>query len=281
MGARGESLELFVFAFGMLALALMGCDEESGHHSGAEVPHVSVVARDYGYRMPAEIPAGMVRMTLRNEGPEPHHAQPARLREGVTQERFNEELQRGPEAALPLLSFPGGPSVIGPGGTQEVTLNLAAGEYVMLCFVESPDGAPHLAKGMIQPFRVTGSVAAAEPPSTTSEATLRDFGFTLSDDTSGTATVKVTNAGPQVHEMVIVKPEDGKTLADVRAFLQEPQGPPPFAPAGGMQALDPGASGWLTLDLAPGTYIFLCNVPDPASGKPHTELGMIQAVTLQ
>jgi hypothetical protein len=67
----------------------------------------------------------------------------------------------------------------------------------------------------------------------------------------------------------------GKTLDDVRAFMQSPSGPPPFEDAGGMQALDAGKTGWLTLDLEPGTYVALCFVPDPASGTAHMDMGMI------
>jgi len=244
-------------------------------------PHVTVVARDYSYEMPEEIPAGVVTLTLQNEGPEPHHAQPARLKDGVTLEQFTTTLQQGPEAALPLLSFPGGPGVVAPGGNQEVTLDLAPGEYVMLCFVESPDHAPHLAKGMIQPFRVVGPGSDAEPPRADSEVTLRDFGFTMPAACPAGSVLKVTNAGPQLHEMNVVKPAEGTTVADIFAFLHHPEGPPPFTPMGGMQGLDPGASGWLTLDLAPGTYVAICLVPDPASGVPHVHLGMIQQFTVQ
>jgi uncharacterized cupredoxin-like copper-binding protein len=48
-----------------------------------------------------------------------------------------------------------------------------------------------------------------------------------------------------------------------------------------MNALDVGASGWLTVGLAPGTYVAICIVPDPASGRRHTELGMIQEFTVE
>jgi hypothetical protein len=45
--------------------------------------------------------------------------------------------------------------------------------------------------------------------------------------------------------------------------------------------LDPGGRYFETIDLAPGTYALICPVPDPASGKPHHELGMIQALRVR
>jgi hypothetical protein len=36
-----------------------------------------------------------------------------------------------------------------------VTLNLEAGTYVLACFIPSPDGVPHLAKGMLMPIQVS------------------------------------------------------------------------------------------------------------------------------
>jgi hypothetical protein len=258
---------------------ISACDDETGE--AADIPGVTVVAKDYVFEMPEEVPEGAVRMTLRNEGPEPHHAQPARLKDGVTLEQFTTQLQQGLEAALPLLSFPGGPGPVAAGASQDVTLNLVEGQHVMLCFVESPDGAPHLAKGMIKPFRVTDLGNGGDSLEANVEVTLRDFGFTMPEAIEGDATLKVTNAGPQIHEMGIVKPGEGTTVRDALEYFHEPPGVPPFAPAGGMQAFDPDASGWLHLNLEPGKYVAICVIPDPSSGRPHADLGMIQEFTVE
>jgi hypothetical protein len=37
----------------------------------------------------------------------------------------------------------------------------------------------------------------------------------------------------------------------------------------------------MDLDLQPGNYAFICFVPDAATGKPHAELGMMRALTVQ
>jgi hypothetical protein len=37
----------------------------------------------------------------------------------------------------------------------------------------------------------------------------------------------------------------------------------------------------MTVDLEPGTYVAICNIPDPASGMPHSRLGMLRQFTVQ
>jgi hypothetical protein len=271
-------------AVALLALlAAAACtDSNDTSDESALTPRVTVLASEYSYQMPDEIQAGTATLTLRNEGAEPHHAQLARLKPGVTQEQLMARLRQDPEGAVAsLLSFTGGPASVPPAGSQEVTLDLAPGDYVMLCFVPSADGVPHLAKGMFRPFRGTASPAEAQPPPAEGEVVLRDFSFTVPDVDANRTSIKVTNAGPQPHEMVIVRPAEDATLEDVRAFVSTLTGPPPFTDAGGMQALDPGASGWLTLDLSPGRYVMVCAVPDPATGRRHVDLGMIAPFEVQ
>jgi hypothetical protein len=59
-----------------------------------------------------------------------------------------------------------------------------------------------------------------------------------------------------------------------------PSGPPPFEAVGGIESFSAGGSGYMTLDLQPGTYVAICNVPDPASGISHAQLGMIKQFTV-
>jgi hypothetical protein len=69
----------------------------------------------------------------------------------------------------------------------------------------------------------------------------------------------------------------GKTARDAIDFFTAPAGPPPFAPVGGVQGATPGVmDAILVVDLKPGNYLAICNIPDPASGKPHSALGMIE-----
>jgi hypothetical protein len=244
---------------------------------------VTIEATDFAFNAPDIIPGGLVTLQLRNSGREPHHAQLMRLNTGITVDQFTTALAQGPGPALQLSSLEGGPSVADPGDQSEVVVNLPEGQYVLVCFVESPDGVPHLAKGMVRPLRVTAPPVAATPPTASQTVTLKDFSFeSPATLPAGRSIVRVENAGPQPHEMTVLRIGDGKSLTDVQQFfLSPPAGPPPFQSSGGMQGLGQGGSGFAVLNLQPGNYALVCLIPDPASGKSHLELGMSASVSVR
>jgi hypothetical protein len=274
---------------GLLLLGA-GCratDAMSAADPGSSQPSASRVveweARDYTYEAPDTLPAGWVTIRMMNHGPETHHGQLLRLNDGVTFQAFSQAIQQEGEAALRLTTLVGGPGAIDAHRTDEVTLDLQPGSYVLACFVPSPDGVPHLAKGMIKPIDVAAAdPSAAGPPAAQGRFTMRDFSFEMPDRlAAGRASYEVANAGPQPHELVVVKLGDGKTVADVLAWYRTPSGPPPFEAVGGINGLSAGQTGYMTLDLQSGSYAAICLVPDPASGQPHLHLGMAKAFAVQ
>ncbi|MBV9119641.1 MAG: hypothetical protein JOZ39_02955 [Chloroflexi bacterium] len=76
-------------------------------------------------------------------------------------------------------------------------------------------------------------------------------------------------------------PSPSASAASGSAAARPAGGPPPFADAGGVNGLSQGLSAWGTLSLTPGDYVFICNVPDPQSGKPHWALGMIKGFSVK
>jgi hypothetical protein len=239
--------------------------------------------RDYSYEASETLPSGWVTIRMSNHGPEPHHGQLLRLNDGVTFEAFSRALQQEGEEALRLTTLVGGPAVIDAHRTDEVTLDLKPGAYAIVCFVPSPDGVPHIAKGMIKPVQVTAAdPSGATPPAIQGTFTLRDFSFEMPESLpAGRTTYEVANAGPQPHELVVVKLAEGKKVDDVMAWYRAPSGPPPFEAVGGINGLSMGVAGYMTLDLQPGSYAAICVIPDPASGMAHLHLGMVKAFTVR
>jgi hypothetical protein len=248
----------------------------------AAVLSVEFDASDYSFSAPATLPTGLVSIRLVNSGHEPHHAQLLRLNDGVTFEQFAGALQQEGESALRLVSGEGGPGTIDPHGTSEVTLDLKPGSYALACFVSGPDGIPHMAKGMLKPLQVAPADAPAQAaPQIKGTFTLKDFSFDMPDTLPpGPATYKVVNAGRQMHELNVVKLASGKSPEDLLAWEKAPAGPPPFESAGGINAFSADGSGYMTLELQPGSYVAVCRVPDPASGVPHLHLGMLKHFTV-
>src|SRR5262245_49703476 len=71
---------------------------------GGGIPRVAITARDYAFDAPNSVQAGVASYVLRNEGPEPHHAQFVRLNDGVTVAQFGMAIMQGPGPALAMVS---------------------------------------------------------------------------------------------------------------------------------------------------------------------------------
>ena len=129
----------------------------AGPISGANV--VTLRAKDFAFEGPTEVPAGLTTFRLMNLGPEIHHAQIIKLDEGKTGADFAAALKAGgPPPGWARVA--GGPNAPLPGQESNATSVLEAGNYALVCFVDTPDKVPHLMKGMIHDFKV---VPASQP----------------------------------------------------------------------------------------------------------------------
>lgn len=251
---------------------------------------VTITASDFAFGMPDTIPAGLTTFRLLNHGREPHQA----VIMGAPGKTMTElEAAAVPKTAVPewwrgLLTlqptFPGGPGVVVGADSSVITTNLAPGNYVIICFVPSPDGKMHAQKGMFRRLVVTApaTATAASEPKADITVTLSDYAFAASAPlTAGTHTIRVENTGPQVHELTIERLAPGKTIADWQRWTAGGmRGEPPTMPFGGFAGPDKGKVGWVTLTFTPGNYLLLCYVPDTKDGNPHFVHGMVQQITV-
>jgi uncharacterized cupredoxin-like copper-binding protein len=269
----------------LVAVLVVACGGKA-----AAIPTVSIGAADFSFALPDIIAGGLTRLELTNSGKEAHHAQFARLNDGVTLQQFLAALPQGPPAIFPLIAFQGGAAPLEAGGKAEAVVDLPTGQYVLLCFIPSPDGVPHLAKGMVKPLTVTAAPAKQPAkPAVKGTVDLLDFAFGAlpGNVSAGKTTLAVVNKGKEVHEMGVLKLKGVPAAQVIQALSAppgsaRPPGPPPFEWAGGYQAIMPGATGWATLDLTAGEYTLICFVPSPANqGKPHFALGMFLPFTVR
>jgi hypothetical protein len=270
-------------AIGIALLASGACGNDAT--GPAPAPNVVTIhGADFSYDAPATIPAGMTTVNFVNDGPALHQAQLVRLDSGKTIADLKTALTQ--PGALPGWAVQlGGPNAVDPGLTANATLNLAAGNYALLCVVNVPGGVPHFMKGMVQPLTVTaagsGSRAAAAPVADET-VTMDDYAFKLSAPlTAGTHTFKVSNPDQQPHELELIRLAPGKTAADMLAWLQAQNGPPPRQALGGVAIISP-ASGpaYFTATFTSGNYMLLCFVFDSGDGKPHFAHGMVLPITI-
>lgn len=246
---------------------------------------VSITANDYSFTAPDTIPAGLVTVKLSNAGKEVHQVVFIRIDSGKTMADV-EALMKDPNMKVPgWMNFPLGANGIVPGDSGNATATLTAGHYILVCFMPSPDGTPHVAKGMVKPLEVKASTgpAAAEP---TADLTIteKDYTWDISGPiTAGTHTFRVENAGPQLHEVQIFMLAPGKSAKDLQAWMTAGmKGEPPARPMGGVVGPMPvaGEHSFFTATLPAGNYVFICFVPDMKDAKPHAMHGMVKAVTV-
>lgn len=293
--APRAALLLAAFAVGACKVKEAGTDSAMNGDSSksaatataAAAPAANVVtftAKEYSFDAPAEIPAGLTTIRLVADGKELHHATLVKLEDGKTFDDFKAAIQKqGPPPSWMVVS--GGPNPPRPGGTTEVTQLLEPGNYVIVCFIPSPDGQPHVAKGMMRPITVVPSTAHTASASATPvpDVTIKlvDYGFEASKPlTAGKHVIRIENDGPQEHELVLIRLAPGKTAQEVATWVEKMDGPPPGEPLGGLAGIHPGGYGFITPDLTPGEYALLCFVPDAKDGKPHVMHGMVKQITV-
>jgi hypothetical protein len=125
---------------------------------------VSLDLFEYGFKLPATIPAGDRVWQVRDVGREAHEFVLGKSPTTITVEQVMGLIIGGNPAATPS---GGGPSLndlgahevagfgtLSPGLTGWTELTLTPGTYVAFCFVPGADGVPHAAKGMVQVFTV-------------------------------------------------------------------------------------------------------------------------------
>jgi hypothetical protein len=271
-------------ALGLGVLLASGCASSDPQVEPAPTPNVvTIAATDYAYDAPAEIPAGVTTFRLETSGQAMHHAIIVQLDSGKTFDDLMAAFaQPGPPPAwaVPV----GGPNAPAPGGSSNATIDLAPGDYAIICMVDLPGGVPHIAHGMSRPLRVVAAAEGPAAPLPTPDVrlTLSDYHFEFSAPvTAGRRTFEVVGAPGQPHEVELVRLEPGKSAMDVITWAAAPEGPPPGTPIGGTAPAIAGRSVFFEADLAPGTYALICFLPDPSDGKPHFTHGMIREFTVE
>jgi hypothetical protein len=295
-----------ILAIGFVA-GLAGCasaeraaEEEAASQTaaGSAVANgvVEVVAADFAFQAPAEIPSGWTTFEFRNEGREHHFFLLSRLPADKTLEDYGTEVglvfdevwnqlktgavdkagagamlgQRLPEwyASVQLM---GGPGLVAPGRSARTTARLEPGDYVMECYVKTADGTFHTALGMVRPLTVTSAASGGSPPAADIEITLSNFEIAVDGAaTPGEHVVAVHFAehpeaglGNDVH---LVRLDGETSLDDVVPWmdwmnLNGLRAPAPAEFLGGTQEMPVGYTAYFSVELEQGRYAWIAESP--------------------
>jgi hypothetical protein len=212
------------------------------------VQTLEIQATDFSFDAPATIPAGRTRVVLHNNGTaEPHQATLVRLNDGVTTGDYLAALAQSFEARAAKGTSVGGPNGAGPGHESGVVVDLEEGLYAVLRLIPSPDGQPHVVKGMSRDLTVTAPSARSKKAKKLPTLALSEYQFKV----------------PKQLTTPAFQPAPGPQPEDI----------------GGTAPISPGERVWLDTKLPIGKYLLLCFIPDP-NGTAHLKLGMIHPLTV-
>jgi len=302
-----------IFSLILLSVALIGLiySPVLAQDSGNDDHMVNIIAEDYSFEAPDEIPSGWSNVQFSNMGQEPHLLLFSRLPEGktvddylseagvpfnevwyqlrngeITAQQFGESLGREMPAWFFDVQFLGGIGLVMPDSTAEATVNLPPGSYAIECYARTEDGEIHFMEGMARPLKVTEENSGMQPPKEDLLVTITSNHMNIEGDfTSGKQTIKVLLEeepppqafGQNVH-VVHLEPE-----ADLEEVVQwfnyyTPTGlrspsPDQATFIGGMHMLPVNRAGFFRVDLQPGRYLFV-------SG-PTAHLGVLKEIIIE
>jgi uncharacterized cupredoxin-like copper-binding protein len=259
----------------ILVLAIAACRRQTE----PDLPLMRIVSHDYGYEMPARMPAGLVHVRLVNQGPDIHEAMVIRFTGAGSAAGYVDSVRA--DVDFPAFGEDmGGAGLAAPGDSTDVYLHLAPGRYAIVCWK-----GDHLSRGMARDFVVVAdstTAGAGRGPAPDPHADLSiimtEYSYQLSGPVSaGRHLIRVENRGAQPHEADLIRLGPGKTPHDYIAWLDGgEQGLPPAEVAGGVGDFVAGRTVWMDVTLPPGHYFIICQVPDAGDGKPHYDHGMIR-----
>lgn len=287
----------------VLALTMfVGCQQQDGGSSAAEsAPDavadmavgnaVDVIARDFSFEAPAEIPSGWTTFRFRNMGAQEHFMAISRMPAGKTVEDYRNDVvigafggAMGPYydgevelgaalenlvALLPPWFFElvsaGGTGLISGGGTAETTVELEPGYHVIECYVKAPDGRFHVDLGMLEGFVVTEEQNGASAPEADFDVTLANYVIEAPETVSaGEHTIRVRYLqdpeGMLRHDVHLVElgPDaDLEALVPWMSWIDGMVSPAPATFVGGSEQMHAGDVSYMIVDLEPGPYAWI------------------------
>jgi hypothetical protein len=238
----------------LLLFPLAACTPKPDAAPAAAPPEVTFIATDFAFSGPDSIAPGFNTIRMVNQGAQDHHLILGRIEDGKTLQDVMADAQANPGKVPAYVTWYGAVNGLAAGQADGALVNLPAGNYFAVCFLPDPaDGREHLAKGMIRELKVAGTPTAAAAPTVDGEIRLHDYAFMTPEFTAGTHTYKVVNDGPEVHELQVVRLNDGASAQDfVAAMAPGAKGPPPGVMFGGPGAYSKGGEGYWTVTFTPG-----------------------------
>ena len=175
----------------------------------------------------------------------------------------------------------GGPGFLSPGLTGETIVYLEPGNYVFECYVKT-NGVFHTTSpgdgkiGMMLEFTVTDEKTDAPEPTSNATLAVNNSGMEIVNGAlkAGTNTIRVDFVEQQAlpsfvgNDVHIMRVENDESISQADAWLDWRakdglEDPSPVTFLGGINDMPEGSHSYFTVDLQPGNYAFIAEVPSP------------------
>jgi hypothetical protein len=248
-----------------------------------------------------EIPSGWTTLRFINESDMIHFTYLYKVPQGITlddhkkvagifqnfMDEYNGRPHSEPDAGMEIpewfgnIKIFGGPGLVSAKTSGETTVHLEPGVYFLECYVKT-DGIFHSYNsspseyGMIHQFIVTGEEnLAPEPEATLNVSVSGETGMEVQGEiTTGNHMVKVTfpdqkpHENFQGHDIHLVRLSDNSDIEEMVKWMdwRAPTGlqtpAPPGLFLGGTHELPAGGTAYFSVNLEPGSYAFISEVPE-------------------
>jgi hypothetical protein len=261
-----------------LAFTACGDDDDGGDQPPAFEVEVKDELGQTTVTAPETAEPGAIEIRFTNSDQRSHSLDIVHIGEGHTAAEIKEagEAWGDKGRALPdWITFSGGIGSTKPGGSGIAVVELPEGEYAAFD-TEGKGDTPYAE------FTVEGDEGEALPEvAATIEAV--DYDFNASALGPGSQRVLFENTGVEPHHVVGAPLRPGKTIDDVKEFIETEKGEPPIDESKSFNTaiLSGGQSAVVDLRLEAGDYALLCFVTDRAGGQPHVVKGMAAVATVE
>lgn len=269
----------------------------------AEVDNaIEIITENMDFQMSDTIPSGWNTFRYKNQSTQTHFVMIDNYPEGKTSEDAEKVVGPVFDRAMKLISegkteegyaefanlpdwfsevvFLGGVGLVSPGQIAETTMHLKPGEYLLECYVKMENGIFHTSMGMTKDIVVSETNSGNPEPTADIEIEISGTeGIVIKDSIGkGPQTFSVFYKDQKAHENFVghdvnlVKIEEGGSLETLEKWMNwaDPKGLIEPAPAGitfmgGANDMPEGSKAYFHVDLEPGNYVLISEVPAPST----------------
>lgn len=302
-GVKGLLILLCIAVFSYACKKGADTDKKKGKKSN-EVDFIEIVSNSMDFEMPDSISSGWHTFQYNNKSNETHFFLVDKYPSGITIENTEKEVGPVFQIGMNLIMegkaeegfaafnklpewffkvvFVGGSGLVSPKTKSITTFRLDPGYYVIECYVKMPDGRFHSNMGMAKALIVTNELNKNSPPKPTNHISISSVdGIQVKDSISGGKQVFSVYFKDQIvhenfvgHDINLVKIHNDSDLSVLEAWMNwaEPKGlispaPNGFTFLGGVNDMPEESNGYFEVDLTPGSYALISEVPHAKSKK--------------